>query len=182
MNDCCSLWAPLMLLLLLLLLLHCRYDFAAQVDAANAVALRAEGIRVLRMAQAICPTSADVQSSLAEHLFESGKLQSGEGRAAALAAAAAAYESALELAAPETDAVSSYNLLCSRLLLHDGGASAAGGGLRALLETAAVAAAAENGGGSSKEGAVAELKEELREDADLESIATAPFFLAFTSA
>ena len=140
-----------------------------------------------------------MQSSLGEHLLETGKIQSGEGRAAALAAAAVAYAKALELAAPETDAVSAYNLLCARLLLcgcRHGGASsgdgdngdgdgdpvAVAGPLDALLEAAAAAAAAESDEGGSTGDAVAELKQELREDTDLESIAAAPFFLALTSA
>ena len=69
------------------------------------------------------------------------------------------------------------------LLLHGGSntAAAATNGLNALLETAAAAAAAENDHGASKQGAIAELKQELREDADLASIGAAAFFLDLTS-
>ena len=172
------------------------YDFAALLDEANAVASRTEAIKALRIAAALCPEDADVQSSLGEQLFETGKLEQSDSSkaAASFTEAAAVYEKALALAAPDVDAVSSYNLLCIALLLHNGGGGGGGGDagsgdagdagvekLNVLLEAAAAAAAADGGDGDgdddggSKEDSIATLKQELRDDEDLEAIVTSPF-------
>merc|ERR1711937_914379 len=99
------------------------------------------------------------------------------------------YERALALTAPNMDAVSTYNLLCIRILLHKSYTSSDSQGdgdddassvekLNKLLETAAIAAVAdEDSDFENKEDAIAGLKQELREDDDLKSFVTLPFFV-----
>ena len=170
------------------------YQFAGQLidDDAAAIASLAEGIVLLEQAATRHPDSADIHSSLAELYFDTGKVQTGSAAAkAALTAAAALYEKALDL---EVDAVSAYNLACIHALLcnHVGGGDGDGGGERetsilrvqAAIEAAAAAAAAEKDGNDGDDGissSLAELKEELREDPDLESLTGLQWFLDLTS-
>lgn len=165
------------------------YDFAALLDEENALELRLEAITALRIAAMLCPKDPDVQSSLGEQLFEIGKLQDDGIKEKSLMKAAEMYEKALALTAPNMDAVSTYNLLCIRILLHKSYTSSDSQGdgdddassvekLNKLLETAAIAAVAdEDSDFENKEDAIAGLKQELREDDDLKSFVTLPFFV-----